>query len=349
MLAVTFPGDKEIAYVEFPDPTPGPGEVVLEMKASGICGSDLQYYRRPKGTPTSKRFQFHHGPVIGGHEPAGVIAAIGPGVAAGVGKVGDRVMVHHYTGCACCSFCRAGWQQMCQEQPVRTYGNNGHGSHARYFKVPADTVLPLPDELSFSTGAAISCGTGTAYGALRRLNLSGNDTIAIFGQGPVGLAATQLATAMGARVIALDISPQRLDRAKQLGADVVINAGTDDPVKAIQDLTHGYGADVSLDCSGSQAGRIGAIRCLKGWGKVAFVGEGGELKVDVSADLIRKQITIMASWTFSSIIQAECAKFIADRKVDADAIFTHRWSLDQAEEAYKLVDAQTAGKAVFLM
>ena len=90
------------------------------------------------------------------------------------------------------------------------YGNNAHGGHARYLKVPAFTVVPLPDELSFVTGAAVSCGTGTAYGALRRIRISGNDTIAIFGQGPVGLSATQLASAMGARVIALDISPERL-------------------------------------------------------------------------------------------------------------------------------------------
>jgi threonine dehydrogenase-like Zn-dependent dehydrogenase len=87
---------------------------------------------------------------------------------------------------------------------------------------------------------------------------------------------------------------------------------------------------------------------LKVWGKACFVGEGGELKVDVSPDLLRRQITVMGSWTFSTIIQSECAGFVADRKVDVDAIFTDRWRLEQADEAYKLVDKQTSGKAVFL-
>ena len=95
----------------------------------------------------------------------------------------------------------------------------------KYLKVPANTMVPLPDELSFTAGAAISCGSGTAYGALRRMNVSGRDTIAIFGQGPVGLAGTQFAKAMGARVIALDINPQRLERAKEFGADEVVNPG----------------------------------------------------------------------------------------------------------------------------
>src|SRR5262249_59248874 len=109
--------------------------------------------------------------------------------------------------------------------------------HARYLKVPAFTILQLPEELSFTTGAAISCGTGTAYGALRRLKLSGDDTIAIFGQGPVGLSATQLAAAMGARVIALDVSPQPLSRAKDLGAWETANPRSNDPLGAIKHLT----------------------------------------------------------------------------------------------------------------
>src|SRR4029453_7218316 len=98
--------------------------------------------------------------------------------------------------------------QMCLEGPV-VFGANGNGGHARYMKVPVHTLVPLPEALSFETGAAISCGTGTAYGALKRLNLQGGEIIAIFGQGQVGLSATQLAVAMGAQVIALALSPER--------------------------------------------------------------------------------------------------------------------------------------------
>src|SRR6185437_15342261 len=160
----------------------------------------------------------------------------GPGVTAKEGRVGERVMVHHYQGCTQCIHCRSGWQQLCQETTVKVYGNNAHGGHARYLCVPANTLVPLPDELSFETGAAIACGSGTAYSALRRMNLSGNDTIAIFGQGPVGLAGTQFAKAMGAKVIALDVNPQRLERAKEFGADEVVNPGSNDPVAAIKEL-----------------------------------------------------------------------------------------------------------------
>jgi threonine dehydrogenase-like Zn-dependent dehydrogenase len=216
-------------------------------------------------------------------------------------------------------------------------------------KVPAITLLPLPEELSFETGAAISCGTGTAYGALRRMNISGNDTIAIFGQGPVGLSATQLAKAMGATVIALDVSPERLDRAKEFGADHLVNPGSNDPIGAIKDLTHGYGAELALDTSSSPQARIAAIRSCRVWGTMCFVGEGGDVTIDVSPDMLRKQLTVIGSWTFSTIGQAECARFVTDRKIDVDALFTHRWTLDQAQEAYRLFDTQTTGKGVFLM
>lgn len=348
MIGLTFPGDREVALLNFPDPVPGPGDVIVEMKASGMCGTDLHFYRRPKGTPMSPQARLHSGPVICGHEPSGVVVEVGSAVPQTLAKVGDRVMVFHYTGCGACNSCRSGWEQMCQDAPVRVYGANDHGGHARFLRVPAIDVLPLPEELSFAAGAAISCGSGTAYGALRRLQLSGDQTIAIFGQGPVGLAATQFAKAMGARVIALDINPSRRELAKIFGADIVLDAATADAVKAIKEVTHGAGADVSLDTSGSAAGRLMALQCLKPWGKVCLVGEGGELKVDVSPDILRKQATIIGSWTFSSVIQAECARFAVDRRIDVDAIFTHRWGLDQADEAYRLFDSQSAGKGVFI-
>jgi threonine dehydrogenase-like Zn-dependent dehydrogenase len=232
---------------------------------------------------------------------------------------------------------------------VRVYGNNSHGGHAPYLKVPAATLVRLPDELSFSTGAAISCGTGTAFAALRRLELSGNHTIAIIGQGPVGLSATQLAKAMGARVIALDISPERLQRAADFGADALVNPSTCDPVAAVRELTRGYGADLSLETSGSAPGRGTAIRSLKVWGKTCFIGEGSQIDVDVSRDMLRKQITVIGSWTFSTVGQSECADFVRDREINVDALFSDRWQLDDAVEAYRRFDAQNTGKGVFLM
>jgi threonine dehydrogenase-like Zn-dependent dehydrogenase len=349
MRGVVFTGDRQLELINFPDPTPDPDEVVIEMKASGMCGSDLHQYRRPKAGGETGGLAAPSAPTIAGHEPCGVVAAIGSAVSPALTQVGQRVMVHHYKGCTVCNHCRSGWAQLCQEVPVTVYGNNGHGGHAAYIKVPAFTVVPLPDALSFTTGAAISCGTGTAYGALRRIRISGNDTIAIFGQGPVGLSATQLAAAMGARVIALDVSPERLARAKDFGAAETVNPRSNDPVGAIKDLTHGYGADFTLDTSSQPEGRIAAVRGTKVWGTTCFVGERNQVTIDVSPDMLRKQLTIIASWTFSSIGQAECAQFVADRGVDVEALFTHRWKLDQADEAYKLFDTQTTGKGVFLM
>jgi threonine dehydrogenase-like Zn-dependent dehydrogenase len=351
MRGVVFTGGRELELMEFPDPTPGPGGVVIEMKASGMCGSDLHQYRRPKGEKGASvgGLPANPNPVIVGHEPCGIVAARGPGVSERDAPIGARVMVHHYQGCNHCEHCRSGWSQLCQGVPVKVYGNNANGGHAPYLAVPANTLVTLPDELSFEAGAAISCGTGTAWGALRRMNLSGNDTIAIFGQGPVGLSGTQLAKAMGARVIALDISPERLERAKEFGADEVVNPQSNDPVGAIRDLTHGRGADLSLDTSSSPEGRISAIRCVKVWGTMCFVGERNEVTIDVSPDVLRKQLTMVGSWTFSVIGQAECARFITERRIPVDRLFTDTWRLDQADEAYRRFDTQTTGKGVFLM
>ena len=349
MRGVVFTGDRQVELMSFPDPTPGAGEVVLEMKASGMCGSDLKHYRRPKGVRQQSGIPAASGPVIAGHEPCGVVAAIGPGVDPRHAQVGQRVMVHHYQGCTSCGHCRTGWQQLCQKTAVKVYGNNSHGGHANYMCVPANTLVPLDEALTFKAGAAISCGTGTAYGALRRMNVSGNDTIAIFGQGPVGLSATQLAAAMGARVIALDISPQRLERARAFGAAETINPSNVDAVAAIRDLTHGLGAELTLDTSASPEARIQAIRALQVWGTCCFVGEGNEVTIDVSPDMLRRQATVIASWTFSSIGQAECAQFIIDRGIKVDELFTESWKLDQAEEAYRLFDQQSSGKGVFLL
>lgn len=345
MRGVAFSGNRRIAFIDVPDPTPGPGEVVVEIRASGMCGSDLHYYRSATGSGGPVAAGAVGDPVIAGHEPCGVVVAVGSGVAPNEARAGDRVMVHHYWGCSVCDHCRSGWAQMCTETSPTIYGINAHGAHAPFLEVPARTLVPLPDELSFEAGAAISCGTGTAYFALRRIDLSGRDTIAIFGQGPVGLAATQLAVAQGARVIALDVNADRLVQAKAFGADAAIDPSSGDSVAAIRELTHG-GADHAMDTSGATDARTLAIRCVRPWGSVALVGAGGDLHIAI-AEMMRRQVTVMTSWTFSSVGQAECARFVAARGVAVDSIFTHRWALRDAQEAYDLFDQRKAGKGVF--
>ena len=349
MKGAVFAGGRTVELREFADPTPGPGEVVLEIKASGMCGSDLKFYRAAPGEAARNLGLGEGNPVIAGHEPCGVVVAVGPGVDPKLAHVGQRAMVHHYRGCGVCPHCSTGWMQLCVDGVAEVYGITGHGAHAEYMKVPARTLVTLPDELSFETGAAISCGTGTAWGALKRLDLAGDQTIAVFGQGPVGLSATQLASAMGARVIALDVSDERLARAKDFGADVLINPSkVDDPVAAIREATHGLGAHASLDASSSAEARRQAVQCVRTWGKACYVGEGGNVNLEVSPDMLRRQVTLIGSWTFSTVGQAECATFVADRKIDVDRLFTHRWTLAQAAEAYSLFDKQTSGKGVIL-
>lgn len=344
MRGVVFTGNSTLEIASFPDPEPGPGEVVVEMKASGMCGSDLKFYRPPPGAAFAALGLKDGGQIIAGHEPAGIVAAVGRDVTAF--RVGDRVMVYHYIGCAYCDSCRGGHVQMCERKPT-VLGVSGHGGHADYMCVPAATLIHLPEELSFSTGAAISCGTGTAYAALVRMDVTARDTVAVIGQGPVGQAAVQLAKAMGAHVIAVDVVPERVAKAALFGADAAINAGTEDALDAIRKWAGGKGVSRAIDTSGTAVGRLTAVRACAQWAKVVFVGEGGDVTLDVSPDILRKQLTIMGSYTFSNVGQADCTRFIADHGVDVDLLFTDRWRLDQAVAAYQDFDRQTAGKAVF--
>jgi threonine dehydrogenase-like Zn-dependent dehydrogenase len=346
MRGAVFLGNRKIEIRTFPDPTPGPGEVVVQMKASGMCGSDLKFYRPPPGeAQKALGLGGNAEPFIAGHEPCGVIAARGPGVSEREAPIGQRVMDHHYAGCGVCKHCRVGWSQLCREGIV-VYGVTANGGHAEYLKVPARTLVALPDELTFAEGAAVACGTGTAFGALRRMQLAGGQTLAVFGQGPVGLSATLLGAKMGARVIAVETNDERLALAKKFGADALVNSSKDDAEKTLKELTRDEGVDLALDCSGVAAARLAAVRSVRTWGTACFVGEGGEVTLDVSKDLLRRQVTLIGSWTFSAMGMAECARFIVDAGIKLDRIFTHRWKLDRADEAYRVFDTQSSGKGV---
>jgi threonine dehydrogenase-like Zn-dependent dehydrogenase len=180
------------------------------------------------------------------------------------------------------------------------------------------------------------------------MSLSGEHTLAVFGQGPVGLSATLLASAMGARVIALDVSEGRRALAQGFGAEAVLDPSAADPVEALRELTGGEGVDLALDCSASPEARAAAVRSVRTWGTACFVGEGGEVRLEVSPDLLRRQVTLIGSWTFSSVGQMECARFVAARGLPLNKLITERWKLEQAAEAYRAFDRQASGKGVFL-
>jgi threonine dehydrogenase-like Zn-dependent dehydrogenase len=154
---------------------------------------------------------------------------------------------------------------------------------------------------------------------------------------------------MGARVIAVETGAERLKLAGEFGADAAIDASKEDPVQALKDLTHGAGVDLALDCTGAAAARRAAVRCVKTWGTACYVGEGGDVTLDVSPDLLRRQVTLIGSWTFSAMGMLECARFIAANRINLEKIFSHRWKLEQVDEAYRSFDTQTTGKGVFLL
>lgn len=337
MRGVVFKGNRQAQIREFPDPQVGPGEAVVKIRASGLCGSDLHRYRASEPTD-----------MITGHEPCGVIEELGPGAPPGL-KVGDRVMVHHYAGCGICEICAMGYEQLCPRGHVTYGGGTGHGANADFILVPSRTLVHLPDELSFEEGAAISCGTGTAWNGLKKMDVSGRDTVAIFGQGPVGLSGTLSAKAMGARVIAVDVVPERLALAKRLGADWVINGREADPVAAIRELTGGAGASAALETSGNPAARSQVLQCLRPFGRCCYVGVGGPASIDFNRDVIFKVATIYGSWTFSKSELIEIARFMIEAKVPLNKLVTHRYSLDQAVEAFRNFDGATTGKCVFVL
>lgn len=350
MRGMVFQGSCKVDLLNFDDPTPGPGEAIIEMKASGMCGTDLHYYRHgmPKALELlGLRERMESDRIIGGHEPCGVVAAVGAGVDSKAFKVGDRVMVFHYSGCCHCDHCRTGWTQLC-DKGARIYGVLGHGGHADYMKVPVSSLVHLPIDMSFNGGAAVSCGTGTAYGALLRLGVTARDTLVIYGLGPVGLSAAQLASAMGVEVFGVDINPDRVEKSLNYGVAHAIDASKCDPVAEILKLTAGKGVTCAMECAGGEIPRTQAVHSTSVWGRIALVAVGGQLTLDAMKDLIGKQRTVLGSFTFSEVEMKECAEFIANHGIQVDRLFTDHWKLDQASEAYAQFNAQAGGKGVFV-
>jgi threonine dehydrogenase-like Zn-dependent dehydrogenase len=204
----------------------------------------------------------------------------------------------------------------------------------------------MPDGLSYEEGAACACGTGTAYDAVKKLNVSGRDTFAIYGQGPVGLSATLFGIATGARVIAVEPVAYRRELAESLGCEKTIDPMETDPVQAIKDMTHGEGADVTLDCTGLPEPRVNMIKSARIYGRACFVGEGGDTTIDISRDIIHKQLTVYGSWTMSTVGLSEVGSYVVNHKIPLSEIITHRFRLEQADEAYRTFESRQTGKVV---
>lgn len=343
MRGVFLPGERRVEFKDVLVPQPGHGQVLVRMKASSICGSDIRaIYREHLG----------HGPeayqnVIAGHEPCGEIAAVGPGCKRF--GVGDRVILYHISGCGVCNDCREGYMISCTSPLRAAYGWQRDGGHAAFCLAEENTCVALPEPLTYVDGALVACGFGTVYEALNRVQVSGQDRVLITGVGPVGMAAGLVAKAMGAPlVIGADTSTARLDFAQRTGAIDAVVVADAAALAAIKQLSGGYGCEVSIDCSGAPSGRLLALQGTRRWGRCAMVGEGNNVEFDVSQTIIHNQITVYGSWVTSLGHMEDLVEKLVAWKLHPERIVSHRFTLDQAPEAYRVADEGQSGKVVIV-
>lgn len=335
MRAVKFLGNREAVVVDVPTPTPGPGEVLVELQAAAVCGSDLHRYRHAPSDPPNN--------VIPGHEPVGVLRAIGPGVT-GVAP-GDRVVVYHRRGCGHCAYCVGGDVMLCPNGQ-RAHGFACDGSDADFMATDARCLLPLPERFSLEEGAILACNAGTAYAPLRRLAVSGRDVLAVSGLGPVGLCAVMLGRALGARVIGIDPSPGRRMLAEQLGAADTLDPLADAPGAALRQIAP-RGADALVETSGNPAGHAAIVELLGIGGRAAIVGMGADRPGVNACDLIWKQLTVTGSNLFPIAQWDELLTFVTEHEIPLGQVVGEVMGIEAAPRAFALADTAAQGKILF--
>ena len=340
MIGAVLPGNSTTEIREFPIPSPGYGEVLIKMKSSTICGSDIRcIYREHLG----KGPEGYQAGMIAGHEPCGQIVSAGPGLRRF--KEGDRVIVYHISGCGVCNDCRRGYMISCTSDYRRAYGWQRDGGMAEYILAEEKDLVLLPNELTYTDGAQVACGFGTVYEAIQKIGVSGDDAVLVTGLGPVGLAALMLARAKGANLlIGTDAVPERLELAQALGlVDKAIPAGQD-AAEQIRELTGGHGVEKAIDCSANDKGRLTAVQATRKWGDIAFVGEGGSCCFQPSPDIIHDQKKIHGSWVTSIWLMEELVERLVRWRLHPADLVTHRFALTEVESAYSLMAEGRSGK-----
>jgi threonine dehydrogenase-like Zn-dependent dehydrogenase len=339
MQAAYLPGNSTVVLKEVEIPVPGHGEVLIKMKSSTICGSDIRAIYREHLGKGPEGYQNK----ICGHEPSGQIVKCGPGLRRF--KEGDRVIVYHISGCGLCNDCRRGYMISCTSPYRRAYGWQRDGGMAEYLLAEEKDLVLLPDSLTYTDGAQIACGFGTVYEGLEKIGISGNDAVLVVGLGPVGLASLMLAKAMGAnKLIGVDTVQERLDIAKEKGLADALFLSDADALKKIQDLTGGNGVERAVDCSGNTYGRQLAVRATRKWGKVVLIGEGGTMELNPSPDLIHDQKAVYGSWVTNIWRMEELVERIVRWNIHPEDLVTHRFKLDNASEAFALMAEGKCGK-----
>lgn len=339
MKAAYLPGNSTVEMREVKIPTPGHSQVLIKMKSSTICGSDIRAIYREHLGKGPEGYQNK----IAGHEPAGQIVKCGPGMRRF--KEGDRVAVYHISGCGLCNDCRRGYMISCTSSLRAAYGWQRDGGMAPYLLAEERDCIHLPDELTYTDGAQVACGFGTVYEALQKIGICGDDDVLVVGLGPVGLATLMVAKAMGAqKLIGVDVTPERCKIAedKKL-ADHVFISGPD-TLKEVLALTNGNGVERAIDCSGNTHGRQLSIRATRKWGKIAMVGEGGTVEFNPSPDIIHEQKTIFGSWVTSIWLMEELVERLVRWGIHPEDLVTHRFTLDEVSKAYTLMNEGKCGK-----
>ena len=340
MKAVFLPGNKRVEIRAVEVPTPGPGEVLVAVKASCICRSDLSLYYGNAVIGGEAA-----GTCVTGHEPAGEVAAIGAGV--NRTKVGDRVAVYLGIGCGVCEFCRQGNYFLCARWTC--IGFTANGGNAEYIVVPERNCLKIPDWMSYVAAAISTDAFGTLFSACKKLGISGASVLGIWGLGPMGTAGVLAAKALGAKVVVFDPLAERREFALGLGADRALDPTAADVLDDLAAFTDGVGLTAAVDCSGNSGAHNMALDAVRPMGKVAFIGESRESTIRPSDQLIRKQITLMGSWYFNAFEYDEILRVLKSARIDLERLATHRFSLDQAETAFRLFDERKTEKAVFVL
>jgi 2-desacetyl-2-hydroxyethyl bacteriochlorophyllide A dehydrogenase len=316
---------------EIPVPAVGPGDVLVQVKAAGICHSDVHY--RAGISPVGPL------PQTLGHEVAGVVTQAGPEVGArgSAVQVGDRVALHYLLTCGECHYCRTDREQFCVHGQM--IGKHTDGGYAEYIAVPARNAVPLPPEVPFEQAAVLMCSSSTSFHALRKSRLQVGETVAVYGAGGLGMSAIQLAWAMGAlQVYAVDISAEKLELARHYGATPV-DAAQGDPVAKIRHLTDGRGVDVALEVIGLRQTMEQAVQSLAIQGRAVLAGIADRpFAIDSYQDLLGREAEVIGSadhllWELPILLE-----FLRQGRLDLSHVVTQTVLLE-ADAVNETMDA----------
>ena len=326
MKALVYTKPYCLEYSDFPDPVPGDDDVLVRVKACGICGSDVHGYTGKTG----RRIP----PLIMGHEAAGIVEGFGKNVKDF--ERGDRVCFDSTVYCNKCEPCKKGWYNRCEKRQVLGVSIpefKRHGAFAEYVTVPSWIVSKIPDNLSFTHAALLepaSIGTHAA----NRAPISGDDTVVVIGAGTIGLFILQAAKLRGAKkVIACDINEFRLDIAKKLGGDEVVNPAKADLKETVDRLTNKKGADVSLEAVGYAETFGNAISVTKIGGYVVAVGNLQKTAEINLQELVARELTFTGSYASSGEFR-DCIGLVASGKINVEPLISDVLPMEEGPSAF---------------